>query len=68
MTIVDPTRCPVCSEPNACAMEVAKATGNKAEHCWCFDAVFAPAVMDQVPDEAKGRACVCVKCVESFSH
>ena len=62
MENIDPTRCPICQEPNVCAMEKAKATGTKPERCWCMDAVFTPAVMDQVPDSAKGKACVCAKC------
>ncbi len=50
MSSVDPTRCPICHEPNVCGMEKAKATGIKAERCWCMDAVFSPSVMDQVPE------------------
>jgi hypothetical protein len=48
-------------------MEKAKATGTKPERCWCMDAVFTPAVMDQVPDAAKGKACICVKCAETLN-
>jgi hypothetical protein len=43
-------------------MEKAKATGSKPERCWCMDAVFTPTLMDQVPDAAKGKACICAKC------
>jgi len=46
-------------------MEVAKASGTQPERCWCFDAVFADEVMDQVPDEAKGKACICAKCASA---
>ena len=49
---MDPTRCPICGEPNVCAMEKAKETGSKPERCWCMDAVFTPAVMEQVPNAA----------------
>jgi hypothetical protein len=48
-------------------MEKAKATGTKPERCWCMDAVFTPAVMDQVPDAAKGKACICAKCAEKLN-
>jgi hypothetical protein len=44
-------------------MEKAKATGTQPERCWCMDAVFTPEVMDLVPDQAKGKACVCAGCV-----
>lgn len=62
MNSVDPTRCPICHETNVCSMEKAKATGIKAERCWCMDAVFSHSVMDQVPEAAKGKACICAKC------
>ena len=62
MENLNPTRCPICLEPNVCAMEMAKATGNIAEGCWCVDAVFSPAAMEQVPDSAKGKVCICARC------
>jgi hypothetical protein len=43
-------------------MEIARTSGNKPEHCWCFDADFSADIMARVPDEAKGRACICQKC------
>jgi len=45
-------------------MEKAKASGIKAERCWCMDAVFTHDVMDQVPEAGKGQACICAKCAE----
>ena len=67
MSSVDPTRCPICYEPNVCGMEKAKATGIKAERCWCMDAVFPHSVMDQVPEVAKGKACICAKCAREIA-
>ena len=55
MNTIDPTRCPICHELNICAMEKAKAICSELERCWCVDAVFTPAVLDQVPDSAKGK-------------
>jgi len=43
-------------------MEIARSTGNQPERCWCFDADFSADIMALVPDEAKGRACICTKC------
>lgn len=65
MHTLDPSRCPICDGPNVCAMEIAKATGTKPSRCWCMDVVFTPDIMDQVPNAAKGLACICAKCVES---
>ena len=50
MNTINTSRCPICHELNVCAIEKAKATGTKSERCWCMDAVFTPAVMDQVPE------------------
>jgi hypothetical protein len=47
---------------NVYAMEKLKETGSKPQRCWCMDAVFTPSVKGQVPDEAKGKACICAKC------
>jgi len=43
-------------------MEIAKATGKPLERCWCVDTVFTPEVLEALPEEAKGKACVCSKC------
>jgi hypothetical protein len=37
----------------------------KQERCWCMDAVFTPAVMGLVPDQSKGKACICAKCASA---
>jgi len=57
---VDPARCPLCDGENACAM----AADPDAEHCWCFDATFAPKTLERVPAEARGIACVCAPCAK----
>jgi hypothetical protein len=30
--------------------------------CWCFEVKIAPEALERVPEEAKGRVCVCRKC------
>jgi hypothetical protein len=58
----DPTKCPICGEPNQCAMEVSKAIGKPQEPCWCLSVVFLPELLAQIPAEARQKACVCEKC------
>ncbi|HUL76591.1 MAG TPA: cysteine-rich CWC family protein [Vicinamibacteria bacterium] len=53
---VDPCRCPLCGEDNDCGMAKGKAT------CWCFFVTIPRDVLDRVPAEAKGIACVCRAC------
>ena len=62
MTTPDPTRCPLCGQPNGCAMEIAKATGQPQAPCWCAQVRIDPAALAALPPQAKGRACLCRAC------
>jgi hypothetical protein len=53
---VDPRRCPLCGNGNACGM------AEGAKTCWCFEASISPEVIDRVPAEARNVACVCQGC------
>jgi hypothetical protein len=53
---VDPRRCPLCGDGNACGM------AEGASSCWCFEATIPPEVIERVPAEARDRACVCQGC------
>jgi cysteine-rich CWC protein len=55
---VDPSRCPLCGSPNACAM----AADPSAKHCWCVDATIGPEVLDRLAPEARRVACICARC------
>lgn len=52
----DPSRCPLCQEPNACGMAAGKAT------CWCAEVRLDPRALEAIPEAAKGKACVCSAC------
>jgi hypothetical protein len=53
---LDPTRCPLCGEANACG-----AAAGRAE-CWCFSAQLAPEALARIPERALGVMCICAKC------
>ncbi len=55
-TGLDRTRCPLCGESNACAMEAG--TGD----CWCRDVQFAPSLFERLPEGTRGAACICRRC------
>ncbi|WP_295550490.1 cysteine-rich CWC family protein [Limnohabitans sp. Rim8] len=57
---LDPCRCPLCGQPNACAM----ACGDQAatEPCWCTLVQFDAELLKQVPEAARNRACICQRC------
>lgn len=57
---VDPSRCPLCGDENDCGMVKGKAT------CWCYSVTILPEVLDRVPVEARGIACVCRACASQL--
>ena len=59
---ITPTICPICLQPNQCAMEVAKETGKTIEECWCASMVFTPEMLAKIPPQALNKACICKKC------
>ncbi|MES2481487.1 MAG: cysteine-rich CWC family protein [Pseudomonadota bacterium] len=59
---VDPNRCPLCGQPNACANEEERRTGVKQPPCWCTAVDFSADLLARVPDEAKRAACICARC------
>lgn len=59
----DPTRCPLCGGPNACALAADGADRAAAcTDCWCTRVAIPAAVLARVPPIARGTACVCAAC------
>jgi hypothetical protein len=58
----DPTLCPLCFQPNRCAMEMQRATGQAQPPCWCTQVDFAAEVLARVPAEAQRLSCLCAAC------
>ncbi len=56
--------CPLCGQSNAC-LSVA-ATDTK-QACWCANPKlkFPKTLLEKVPEEARGKACICQACVEA---
>jgi hypothetical protein len=51
--------CPLCGIDNNCA--------HGEGGCWCETVVVPKHVLDRVPDDKKGKACICKACVEKYS-
>lgn len=51
--------CPLCGGPNACAPAV---SGSLDTPCWCRQATFSQALLERVPAEQRGLACICARC------
>ena len=70
--VIDPCLCPLCGQPNNCAMACAPhpntdqsdtaSQPKQAELCWCTRVQFSERVLQQVPKAAKNKACICVRC------
>ncbi|WP_320818961.1 cysteine-rich CWC family protein [Thalassolituus sp.] len=60
--VIDPALCPLCKTSNACAVEAGKS------QCWCMaeDLSVPRALIDLLPDELQGKACICETCVRQF--
>lgn len=59
---IDASLCPLCGEPNRCAMEVEKATGAQQPPCWCTQVAFTADLLAKVPAQKQQLACICAKC------
>ncbi|MDO5086042.1 MAG: cysteine-rich CWC family protein [Comamonadaceae bacterium] len=65
LTGVEAARCPLCGQPNGCALAAAPApapAGCTPPPCWCVHATFTPALLARVPADARRRACICAAC------
>jgi hypothetical protein len=54
--------CPLCGEPNQCAP--AK-TGDLSSECWCTAVVIGREALHRVPEELRGKACLCPRCASA---
>ncbi|MCJ0766017.1 cysteine-rich CWC family protein [Variovorax terrae] len=61
-TAPDPRRCPLCGQPNDCAMQRQRDTGEPQPPCWCTTVRFERVVLERIPTEARRLACVCRAC------
>ncbi len=53
---IDPSRCPLCGQPNECGIAAGEST------CWCFETAIPAEALEKVPPEARGAACICKTC------
>lgn len=61
----NPQNCPLCGQPNQCAMEVQAATGIQQPPCWCTQAQFSADLLNKIPEAARGVACLCAACAKA---
>jgi hypothetical protein len=61
MTInIETSNCPLCQQKNCCDVD-------SPEQCWCTLEKVPKALIQQVPDKAKGKICICQACIKKFN-
>ena len=67
VSTVDPLLCPLCQQKNHCG-NLGAVDAEKA--CWCNnpDIQFPTALLKKVPQDKKGKACICKSCAQAFSN
>jgi hypothetical protein len=65
MNEIDPSRCPICGQPNDCA--VVAQNGHKGP-CWCHTIKIPHEILQLVPEEARGKACLCRRCATGGAY
>jgi hypothetical protein len=50
--------CPLCGQNNNC---------QHGKECWCITIKVPKYVLDLVPEDKKGKACICKNCIEKYS-
>ena len=61
-TPTDASLCPLCGQPNQCAMEAQRVTGLEQAPCWCTQVTFSQGLLDSIPAAGQHLACVCATC------
>lgn len=60
--VVDKKICPLCGGENDCHAE------KEGSHdvCWCVTTKIPKGLLEKIPQEKRGKACVCKRCVEDY--
>ncbi|CAG7643724.1 hypothetical protein PAESOLCIP111_04538 [Paenibacillus solanacearum] len=54
--------CPICGGDNDCGNAADRPPGT----CWCGSEYFPQAIFALVKPELRGKACICIACVQRF--
>lgn len=60
MNKVDEKICPICGEYNNCQ--------SGEDTCWCYNIVVPKELIEKVPEEKRGKACICKDCIDKYNN
>lgn len=52
--------CPICGQDNNCQ--------HGQSECWCDNIKIPKQIFDLVPDDKRGKACICKTCIEKYQN
>ena len=59
MTITaEERKCPLCGEDNNCQHN---------KDCWCVGVQVPKYIIEMIPEDKRGKACICKSCVEKHT-
>lgn len=61
---INKSKCPLCGKPNHCRFEM----GLAHEGCWCETIEIPKELREQIPEELRGKACICKECVIAYKN
>ncbi|WP_077367102.1 cysteine-rich CWC family protein [Anaerosalibacter sp. Marseille-P3206] len=51
--------CPICGKGNNCQ--------HGSKDCWCKHIEIPKYVLEMVPEDKRGKACICKSCIEKYT-
>jgi hypothetical protein len=63
--IVSVDQCPLCGKENKCKQSK---SNDCPDLCWCHAVDIPESLLQQIPEEARGKACICRHCVEHYDE
>lgn len=61
---VNKSICPICGKHNNCAYEKGLSHGG----CWCENIKVPKALREQIPENLRGKSCICKECVIAYKE
>ena len=52
--------CPICGQDNNCQ--------SHERECWCYHIEVPKGILDLVPEDKIGKACICKSCIEKYKE
>lgn len=62
LTLAEKMLCPLCGSFNHCGLLVQGAGSD----CWCNDVKFLNEIFQKIPEDKRGKRCICANCAKKI--